>query len=106
MSHSVHPYAFRLGILRDWKSRWFQHKNFAKFLQEDVTIREWLMRKLRLQMVSGVEIERSRNTIAIFITTPRPGLLIGQGGEGIVSLKLEIQKRFNWRYCKVAIDQA
>ena len=105
MSHSVHPYAFRLGILRDWKSRWFQQKNFAKFLQEDVTIREWLMRKLRLQMVSGVEIERSRNTIAIFIKTPRPGLLIGKGGEGIERLKREIQKKFHLRDLKVTIDE-
>src|SRR3989344_7265425 len=105
MSHSVHPYAFRLGILRDWKSRWFQDKNFAKFLQEDVTVREWLMQKLRTQMVSGVEVERSRNTVTIFIKTPRPGLLIGKGGEGIERLKREIQKKFHLRDLKITIDE-
>ena len=83
MSHSVHPYSFRIGILRDWKSRWFQTKNFSKFLKEDVQIREWLMKKLRPLMVSSIDIERSRNTVNLVIRTPRPGLLIGRGGEGV-----------------------
>ena len=105
MSHSVHPYSFRLGILRDWRSRWFHEKNYAKFLKEDVTLREWLTKKLRAQMVSGVEIERSRNTLAIFIKTPRPGLLIGKGGEGIERLKKEVQKKFHIRDLKITIDE-
>jgi len=105
MSHSVHPYSFRIGILRDWKSRWFQHKNFAKFLKEDVEMREWLMKKLRASLVSGVEIERSRNTVVIYIKTPRPGLLIGRGGEGIEKLKKEIQKKMNFKDLKVTIEE-
>ena len=105
MSHSVHPYAFRIGILRDWKSRWFQNKNFAKFLQQDVELREWLMKKLRAQMVAGVEIERSRNTMTVFVKTPRPGLIIGRGGEGIEKLRREIQLRLGVKDLKVTIEE-
>lgn len=105
MSHSVHPYAHRIGILRDWRSRWFQKKNFATFLKEDVRLREWLMKKLRSSMVSEIQIERSRNTVSIFIKTPRPGLLIGRGGEGIEKLRREIQARMNFKDLKVTIEE-
>jgi small subunit ribosomal protein S3 len=105
MSHNVHPYSFRLGILRDWKSRWFNRKQYAQFLREDVIMREWLMEKLRTFVVSGIEIERSRNTVNIFIKTPRPGLLIGRGGEGIEKLKKEIQKKMGIQDLKVTIEE-
>lgn len=105
MSHSVHPYSYRVGILRDWKSRWFGNKDFARFLKEDTLIREWLMKKLRSVMVAGVEIERSRKTITIFIRTSRPGLLIGKGGEGIEKLKKEVQKRMNHKDLKITIEE-
>jgi small subunit ribosomal protein S3 len=105
MSHSVHPYSHRIGILRDWRSRWFQKKNFAEFLKQDVRTREWLMKKLRLLMVSEVHIERSRNTITIFIKTPRPGLLIGRGGEGIEKLRREIQQTMHFKDLKVTIEE-
>jgi len=105
MSHHVHPYSFRLGILRDWKSRWFHKKQFAKLLKEDVLLREWLMKKLRQQLVSGIEIERSRNTMTIYIKTPRPGLLIGRGGEGIEKLKKEVQKKTGLKDLKLTIEE-
>ncbi len=105
MSHSVHPYAHRIGILRDWKSRWFQKKNYALFLKEDVRTREWLMKKLRSLMVSEIHIERSRNTVMIFIKTPRPGLLIGRGGEGIEKLRKEIQAKMKFKELKVTIEE-
>jgi small subunit ribosomal protein S3 len=105
MSHNVHPYSFRLGILRDWKSRWFNRKQYAQFLREDVIMREWLMEKLRTFVVSGIEVERSRNTVNIFIKTPRPGLLIGRGGEGIEKLKKEIQKKMGIQDLKVTIEE-
>ncbi|MBI2052899.1 MAG: 30S ribosomal protein S3 [Candidatus Ryanbacteria bacterium] len=105
MSHSVHPYSFRVGILRDWKSRWFQTKNFSKFLKEDVQIRGWLMKKLRPLMVASVDIERSRNTVHLIIRTPRPGLLIGRGGEGVEKLKREVQKRTGFKDLKLTIEE-
>ncbi|MSR76419.1 MAG: 30S ribosomal protein S3 [Candidatus Ryanbacteria bacterium] len=105
MGHSVHPYAHRIGILRDWRSRWFNTKQYTKFLKEDVTLREWLMKKLRTQMISGVEIERSRNTMQVIVRTPRPGLLIGRGGEGIERLKKDIHKKFAIKDFRITIEE-
>ena len=105
MSHSVHPYSFRLGILRDWKSRWFNSKEYAKLLKEDVLLREWLEKRLRSFMVSAIEIERSRKTMNVIIKTPRPGLLIGRGGEGVERLKKEIGKKFKLRDVKLTIEE-
>lgn len=105
MSHKVHPYGFRVGVTRDWKSRWFQTKRFADFLKQDVEIREWLMKKLRAQLVADIEIERSRNTISIIVKTPRPGLLIGRGGEGAERLKREIQKKMKTQDVRVTIEE-
>ncbi|MEK7642840.1 MAG: 30S ribosomal protein S3 [Patescibacteria group bacterium] len=105
MTHSVHPYSFRIGTLRDWKSRWFQAKGFSKTLKEDVMMREWIMKRLRSQLAAGVEIERSRNAINVIIKTPRPGLIIGRGGEGVERLKRELQKKFGFKDLKLSIEE-
>jgi small subunit ribosomal protein S3 len=98
MSHVVHPYAHRLVILRDWKSRWFGiGKGYAKTLKEDVLVREYLEKKLRGSMVSGIEIERKRNTFRVIIKTARAGIIIGRGGEGSVKLKEAIITFFRKR---------
>lgn len=92
MSHSVHPYSHRLGILRDWKSRWFgTDKKFREFLRADVLLREYLVKKLRGMFVSGIEIERSEKTLRVIIRTSRSGMLIGRNGEGATKLKADIQ---------------
>ncbi len=91
MPHNVHPYAHRLVVMRDWKSRWFGLKGqYKKFLQCDVLIREFLVKKLRGLLIGGVEIERGRKSLRIIIKTARPGMLIGKSGEGAVKLKNEI----------------
>ena len=91
MPHTVHPYAHRLAILRDWKSRWFGVKGqYPQFLKCDVLIREFLLKRLRGLFVSVVEIERGRKSLRIVIKTARPGMLIGKSGEGAVKLKNEI----------------
>ena len=92
MSHSVHPYSFRLGIIRDWKSRWFNMKKYTKFLREDILIREWLEKKMRGMYVESIDIERAPNLLNIIIKTSRPGIVIGRKGEGIEKLKKEISK--------------
>ena len=93
MSHTVHPYSHRLGIIRDWKSRWFaDEKSFSTYLKCDITIREFLAKRLRGMYVSAVEIERSQKTLRVIIKTSRPGVLIGRSGDGIVKLKAEILK--------------
>jgi small subunit ribosomal protein S3 len=93
MSKVVHPYAHRLVILRDWKSRWFAtDKNYVTNLKVDVTIRGYLEKRLRGMYVSTVEIERDQKAIRVIIRTSRPGMLIGRSGEGAVKLKADIIK--------------
>jgi small subunit ribosomal protein S3 len=93
MSHTVHPYSHRLGITRDWKSRWFGVKGkYKQFLKGDVLIRKFLEQKLRGMFVSNIEIERSEKTLRVIIETSRPGVIIGRSGEGAVKLKGEILK--------------
>lgn len=93
MTHRVHPYVFRLGINTTWKSRWFNSKKYREFLKEDVTLREWLLKKLRAAHVDSIDIERSGTVMNIIIRTSRPGILIGRGGEGAERLKAEIVTR-------------
>jgi small subunit ribosomal protein S3 len=92
MSHKVHPYAHRLGILRDWKSRWFGvDRKYRDFLKGDVLIRQYLEKKLLDFFVADVIIERSKNTIRIMIKTSRPGMIIGRNGEGMEKLRKELR---------------
>jgi len=90
MSKVVHPYAHRLVILRDWKSRWFAGKNYKDLLKSDVLVREFLTKKLRGFYVSKVEIERSRKATRVMIHTSRPGMIIGRSGEGATKLKNDL----------------
>jgi small subunit ribosomal protein S3 len=93
MSKGVHPYAHRLVILRDWKSRWFAtDKKYVNNLHVDVTIREYLEKRLRGSYLSSVEIERSQKAIRIILRTSRPGMIIGRSGEGALKLKADIVK--------------
>ncbi len=88
MSHTVHPYAHRLGIIRDWRSRWFSsEKSYKEFLRADILIREFLDKKLRGMYVAGVDLERSQKTFRVVIKTSRPGMIIGKNGEGALALK-------------------
>ncbi len=91
MSHTVHPYSHRLGIIRDWKSRWFGVKTkFKEFLKSDVLIREFLEKKMRGQYVADIQMERSEKALRIIIETSRPGAIIGRSGEGATKLRDEI----------------
>lgn len=93
MSKVVHPYAHRLVTLRDWKSRWFAtDAKFVENLKVDVTIREYLEKRLRGSYVSSVEIERAQKAVRVIIRTSRPGMVIGRSGEGATKLKADIQK--------------
>lgn len=99
MSHHVHPYAHRLGILRDWKSRWFADAGqYQEYLKGDVTLRDYLVKKLRGMHVSDIEMERNDKMWKVVIKTARPGLIIGRSGEGAVKLKTETLKKLaRWK---------
>ncbi len=88
MSHKVHPYAHRLSILRDWRSRWFgRSADYRSYLKTDITLREFLQKKLRGYQVDAIEMERNRNTYRVIIKTARPGMVIGRQGEGAIKLR-------------------
>ncbi len=93
MSHTVHPYSHRLGIIRDWKSRWFAPKGkFQGMLRGDLLIRDFIGKKLRGMYVADVQIERGEKTMRVIIETSRPGLIIGRQGDGATKFKEEIVK--------------
>ncbi len=94
MTHTVHPYAHRLGIIRDWKSRWFgaDKATYRTNLKVDTTIREYLKKRLRGFYVNSIEIDRDANTLRLTIQTSRPGMVIGRSGEESEKLLNDINK--------------
>ena len=92
MTHVAHPYVQRIGIVREWKSRWFagEPKKYREYIRTDGAVRKHLAKKLRGMHVSNVEIERNEKTFRVIISTSRPGLIIGRSGEGAVKLRKEI----------------
>lgn len=93
MSHTVHPYSHRLGILRDWKSRWFgDGKKYRQNLKADTLIRKFVLDRLEGMYVASVEIERNKENFRIIIQSSRPGLIIGRSGEGADSLRKDVEK--------------
>ena len=93
MSQTVHPYSHRLGIIRDWKSRWFSSgKEYIAFLKADTMLREYLEKKMRGQYVGAIEMERNDKTFRLIIKTTRPGIVIGRNGEGSLKLRKDIMK--------------
>jgi len=93
MSKTVHPFAFRLNILHNWKLRWFNLRSYKKFLKTDILLKEWLQKKLRGMYVENIEIERGSSLLHIIVKTSRPGLLIGRKGSGSENLKKEILEK-------------
>src|SRR5947208_9446981 len=93
MGQKVHPYGFRLGYTKPWKSRWFVERDYAKLLLEDFKLKQELKEKLKSAGVSSIEIERPGNKLRIIIKTARPGIIIGRKGAEIDKLKAELQKR-------------
>jgi len=92
MGHRVHPKAYRIRGIADWDSRGF-YKKPAKLLEEDFKIREFLKKKLSRVGIEKIEIERFSNKLNIIISSARPGLIIGRGGEGIELLRKELQQK-------------
>lgn len=93
MGQKVHPYGFRLGYTKPWKSRWYNERDYSKQLLEDVKLKDELKEKLKSAGVSSIEIERPGNKLRIIIRTARPGIIIGRKGAEIDKLKQELQKR-------------
>ena len=91
MGQKIHPIGQRLGIVKDWESKWYAEKNFADLIQEDQAARQHIKRKLARAGISRIEIERAANRVRITIHSARPGIIIGRGGTGIDALKKELE---------------
>ena len=92
MGQKVNPHGMRVGIIKDWDSRWYAEKDFADFLVEDYKIREFLKKKLYSAGISKIEIERASDRVKVIIFTAKPGVIIGKGGADIEKLKAELSK--------------
>jgi small subunit ribosomal protein S3 len=90
MGQKTHPHGFRLGIVKDWKSRWYAERDFPRLLKEDETIRKYLHRRLNHAALSKVEIERKPSKIVVTLHTARPGVVIGKRGAEVDKLRDEL----------------
>ena len=93
MGQKVHPYGFRLGFNKPWRSRWFAKQGYSKLLQEDLELRETLRERLKSASVSSIEVDRPGNKLRVTIRTSRPGIIIGRKGAEIEKLKQDMAKR-------------
>lgn len=92
MGQKVHPVGFRLGVIRTWESKWYEEKNYANWLHEDIRLRRFIKKECGHAGVSRVEIERAPNKVKINIHTSRPGIVIGRRGVEIEALKKKLSK--------------
>src|SRR5437763_1529253 len=93
MGQKVHPYGFRLGFNKTWRSRWFAKQGYAKLLQEDLELKKTLTDRLKSAGVSLIEVDRPGNKLRVTIRTSRPGIIIGRKGAEIEKLKQDLAKR-------------
>ncbi|MFD1850700.1 30S ribosomal protein S3 [Oceanobacillus bengalensis] len=87
MGQKVNPTGLRVGIIKDWESKWYAGKDYADLLHEDIKIREYLENRLKIAAVSSIEIERAANRVNITIHTGKPGMVIGKGGSEVEALR-------------------
>ncbi len=96
MGQKVNPHGMRIGIIKDWQSKWYSNnKDFSKFLKNDLEIRKYLAKKLKDASVSNVNINRDNKKTEVIIYTAKPGVVIGHGGEEIEKIKNELRKLTN-----------
>jgi small subunit ribosomal protein S3 len=93
MGQKVHPYGFRLGVTKTWRSRWFAKADYSKLLHEDLELKESLQSRLKAAGVSSIEVDRPGNKLRITIRTSRPGIIIGRKGAEIEKLKSDLAKK-------------
>ena len=104
MGQKVNPHGLRVGIIKDWDSRWYAEKDFGDNLVEDHKIRKFLKNKLYSAGIAKIEIERASDRVKIIVYTAKPGVVIGKGGSEIEKVKAELQKMTD-KYVK-EVDKA
>lgn len=92
MGQKIHPTGLRVGIIEDWRSKWYEEKNYAKWLHEDLRIRKHIATKHGSTGISRVDIERAASKVRVTVHTAKPGVIIGKKGAGVDTLRNELQK--------------
>ena len=92
MGQKVNPIGYRLGVNKDWESKWYSKKDYAKYLNNDIKIREYLEKNLKDAAIASVIIERRKERCEVTIYTAKPGVIIGRGGEDIEKLRNKLKK--------------
>lgn len=96
MGQKIHPHGLRVGVIKDWDSRWYaNNQEFGDSIVEDYKIRKYLKKKLYQAGISKIEIEKKANKVKIFLHTSKPGIIIGKGGQEIEKLKKDVQQLIN-----------
>jgi len=95
MGHKVHPYGFRIGIIKPWLAKWYADRDYASLLGEDMRIRQLVGKQLSNASVSQVEIERGINHVTVTVHSAKPGIVIGKGGANVESLRTNVGKLTN-----------
>jgi len=105
VGQKVNPVGLRIGIIRDWESKWYADKDFGDLLMEDVKIREFLKNKLKDAAVARIEIERAANRVNVTIHTAKPGIVIGKGGSEVEVLRTQLAKLTNNKKVHINISE-
>jgi len=93
LGHKVHPLGFRLGIVKEWRARWYDEKHYTQHVKEDIEIRNTIRSTYNEVGISSIEIERKANEVTVTIHTSRPGIVIGRGGQRVDELRALLEKK-------------
>lgn len=104
MGHKVHPKIHRIQVIYTWDSRWFGKKSYAQYCQQDISIREFLMKKFKDAHIDSIGVERGPKNMTITIFAAKPGFIIGRGGQGLEDLRKAIEKKFLQMSLKVKLN--
>ncbi len=104
MGHKVHPKIHRMQVIYSWDSKWFSKKNYSKFAEQDISIREFLMKKFKDAHIDAISVERGPKDMTITILAAKPGFIIGRGGKGIDEVRKEIERKFLKMSLKVKLN--
>ena len=105
MGQKVNPIGFRVGVYRDWDSRWFARDSYGKQILEDVKIRKYLESVLENAEISRIEIEKAGDNVRVILRSGRPGVIIGKRGQEIESLRTELSSRLNKKNIDISVQE-
>ena len=103
MGQKVSPVGLRIGVNKDWQSKWYSEKDFAKYLHEDIKIRKLLNSELKEAVISKIEIQKTKDSVTVNVVAARPGVIIGQDGKNVEVLTKKITKIVNGRNVKLNV---